>query len=67
LIGGKKDKATGDSLSERSDQDHLYALKSIILDRVSPVFIEELLNEGMYHVSCFTRLPPFFCLWYLTF
>jgi hypothetical protein len=49
LIGRhKKDSSNANNaLSERSDGDHVYALKSILLDRVSPVFIQELLNEGM--------------------
>lgn len=39
-------KKTGFQLKEASSgADHEYALKSIILDRVSPVFIMELLNE----------------------
>lgn len=33
-------------LSERS-KTHYYALKSIQLDRVSDIFVEELRNEGM--------------------
>jgi len=46
LLGRNKGgRETGDTLTERSDSDHLYALKSIILDRVSPVFIQELMNE----------------------
>lgn len=47
LLGRNKDSSsTNTALSERSDGDHVYALKSILLDRVSPVFIQELLNEG---------------------
>lgn len=37
-------RSTG-SLSERRETEVLYALKSIILDRVSPMFLEELRNE----------------------
>jgi hypothetical protein len=47
LLGRSKASSTGDVVSERREGDHVYALKSIILDRVSPVFIQELLNEGI--------------------
>jgi hypothetical protein len=50
LIGGrhKDDSSSKDAVQEkRVDGDHEYALTSILLDRVSPMFIQELLNEGM--------------------
>jgi hypothetical protein len=50
-IGRNKDSSSkggkSNALAEESEGDHVYALKSILLDRVSPVFIQELLNEGM--------------------
>ena len=54
LIGRNKDKSNANNaLPERRDGDHVYALKSILLDRVSPVFIQELLNEGTYILLCY--------------
>jgi hypothetical protein len=47
LLGRNKDASSNKALGEQSEGDHVYALKSILLDRVSPVFIQELLNEGM--------------------
>jgi hypothetical protein len=38
-------KRTSGSLSERRETEVMYALKSIILDRVSPMFLTELRNE----------------------
>jgi hypothetical protein len=38
-------KRSSGSLSERRETEVLYALKSIILDRVSPMFLDELRNE----------------------
>jgi calcium-dependent protein kinase len=38
-------KSSNGTLSERRQEEVLYALKSIILDKVSPLFLEELRNE----------------------